>query len=108
MSKSRRRPTSIVENRSKSWLHTRIQVTFNLGFEHEVIYERNDRILGGDVSVLLDGKEIFREGIFKLAVGRNVKKFGIEGQSIGEIRITGMGVGLSCSVLVGGVRVLRV
>jgi hypothetical protein len=101
-------PTNIRINKKKNLMHTRIVSTFMLGFEHELTYERQDRFIGGDIIITLDGREeLVRESMFSLGLGSFQKHFNIEGESIGHVKILGIGLGLLVKVSVNGVSILE-
>jgi len=101
-------PTNIRISKKKNLLHTRIVSTFMLGFEHELTYERHDRLIGGDIIITLDGREeLIRESMFSLALGSFQKHFNVEGETIGHIKILGIGLGLLVKVSVNGVNVME-
>ena len=99
-------PTNIRVDRKQSLTHTRIVSTFTLGFEHEITYERHDRVIGGDIIIKLDGQELVRDTLYSLAIGDYKKHFDIEGEPIGLIRITGFGI-FFVRVYINGVPVFR-
>jgi len=102
-------PTNIIVNKKQGLKHTRAVSKFMLGFEHEIAYERNERVFSGVLVITLDGREeLVRESLLSLIVGNYTKHFSIEKEPIGLIKITGIGVGLLVKVFINGVEVLNV
>ncbi len=102
-------PTKIrLTKKQQGLTRTLISVTFELGFSHTLEFERHERGFGGDVIIRLDGKELMREGLLNIALGRNEIPFDIEGQPIGLITIQGVGVAVFGNVVVNGVKVLTI
>lgn len=100
-------PTNIRMDKKQSLKHTRIVSKFMLGFEHEMGYERNERVFSGELVITLDGRELIRESLLSVALGNYRRHFDIEGETIGLIKITGLGVALLVKVSINGVDVLK-
>jgi hypothetical protein len=100
-------PEDVRIEKHQTFNHTRVVANFELGFGHKLIYERSDRGFGGDVSITLDGEDLVRDSLSKLALGSHTYSFLVENEP-GEIRIHGVGILMWVKVSVNGIDVLKV
>ena len=84
---------------------TEATASFRLGFDHTITYRRKDHFSVGEVSIVVDGRDVLRKPVRSTMVGSTSVNFEIEGVPC-SARIKAGGIAMKVLVKVGDVPVI--
>jgi hypothetical protein len=99
-------PRNIKINKNRGPFHTQLTANFEMEYCHEITYERSERVVGGDIRLSVDGREIFNKRLYEIFLGSTTHRFEIEGATA-VLSIIGFGVGFSVKCRIGNIDVFK-